>query len=132
MRIHCGGLLDSIFLSTYGDGAITGSFFEDLVFLHALHLVFAKHELIFVLVKGITTVMVLKHLLYAHVLTLSCGCCMGTGETITSRASLIHGFVVFFSLKKPFAMLDLRLSGYIIHYFLFYKEIYKKFCKLSM
>ena len=80
MRIHCGGLLDSSLLSTYGDGAIIGSFVEDLVFLHALHFFFAKHELIFVLVKGITTVMVLKHLLYAHLLTLSCGCCMGTGE----------------------------------------------------
>ena len=40
-------------------------------------------------------------------------------RTIISRASLIHGFVVFlFSLKKPFAMLDLRLSGYVINYFL--------------
>ena len=57
------------FLSSYGDGAITGSFVKSLVFLHALHLVFAKHELIFVLVKGITTVMVLKHLMYAHLLT---------------------------------------------------------------
>ena len=58
------------FLSSYGDGAITGSFVENLVFLHTLHLVFAKHELIFVLVKEITTVMVLKHLMYAHLLTL--------------------------------------------------------------
>ena len=64
MKIHCGGLQDSSFLFSYGDGAITGSFVESLVFLHALHLVFAKHKLIFVLVKGITTVMVLKHLIY--------------------------------------------------------------------
>ena len=80
MRIDCLGLLDSSLMSTYSDGAIIGSFVEGLVFLHALHFVFAKHELIFVLVKGITTVMVLKHLLYAHLLNLSCGCCMGTGE----------------------------------------------------
>ena len=80
MRSHCGGLLNPSLLSTYGDGAITGSFVEGLVFLHALHIVFAKHELIFVLVKEITTVVVLKHLMYAHLLTSSCGCCMGIGE----------------------------------------------------
>ena len=37
MRIHCSGLQDSSFLSSYGDGAITSSFVESLVFLHALH-----------------------------------------------------------------------------------------------
>ena len=47
MRIHCGGLLNSSLLSTYGDGAITSSFVEGLVFLHALHFVFAKHEIDF-------------------------------------------------------------------------------------
>ena len=44
-------------------------------------------------------------------------------RTITSRASLIHGFVVFlFSLKKSFATLDLRISGYVSYYFLFFKK----------
>ena len=100
MRIHCGGLLNSSLLSTYGDGAITSSFVEGLVFLHALHFVIAKHELIFVLVKGITTVVVLKHLLYAHLLTSSCGCCMGTGED-HHLSSKPHSWLCdLFSLSK--------------------------------
>ena len=37
------------------------------MFLHDLHFfVFAKHGLSFVLVKGITIVMVIRYLLYAH------------------------------------------------------------------
>ena len=50
-------------------------------------------------------------------------------RTITSRASFIRGFVVFlFSLKKPFAMLDLRISGYVINYFLlFLKKFIRNF-----
>ena len=42
MRIKCSDLQDSSFLSSYGDGAITSSFVESLVFLHVLHLCFCK------------------------------------------------------------------------------------------
>ena len=62
-KIHCGGMQDCRFLSSKGDGAVTSSF-ED--FLVICTFVFANHGLIFVLVKEITTMMVLRHLLYAH------------------------------------------------------------------
>ena len=86
------------FLSSYGDGAITGSFVESLVFLHALHLVFAKHELIFCSCEGDNNRDGLKtpdvrsftNLVFVDV-------AWAQVRTITSRASLIHGFVIFLS-----------------------------------
>ena len=54
-------------VSSNGDGAGTCFFENCLMFLHDLHFfVYAKHGLSFVLVKGVTTMMVLRHLLYAH------------------------------------------------------------------
>ena len=123
MRIHCGGLQDSSFLSSYGDGAITGSFVKSLVFLHALHLCFCKTCVDFCSCEGDNNHDGLKTL-DVHTFTNFefVGVAWAQVRTITSRASLIHGFVVFlFSLKKPFATLDLRLNGYVINYFLFFK-----------
>ena len=51
-----------------GDGASIGFFENGFDVFTCLHLFFAKHGLIFVLVKGITTEMVLRHLLYAHLI----------------------------------------------------------------
>ena len=50
----------------FGGNEVNTGFLRILGFHNVCILVVAKHGLNLVLVKGITTVMVLRHLLYAH------------------------------------------------------------------
>ena len=81
-------------------------FFENcLLFLHVLHFfVYAIHGWSFVLVKGITTVMVLRHLLYAHLTNFEfVGVAWAQVTAITSRTSFnLRLCVIFYNLSQKY------------------------------
>ena len=75
------------------------------MFLHDLHFfVCAIHGWSFVLVKGITTVMVLKHLLYAHLANFEFVDVAWTQvRAITSRTSFnLRPCVIFYNLSQNY------------------------------
>ena len=81
------------------------------MFLHICILVFAKYGLNFVLVKGITTVMVLRHLLYAYLTNFEfVGVAWAHVRTITSQTSFnLKLFCSLQSFSKIVPRLDHRL-----------------------
>ena len=82
------------------------------MFLHVCIVVFAKYGLNFVLVKGITTVMVLRHLLYAHLTNFEfVDVAWAQVRTITFGTSFILRLFDFFqSFSKIVVLLKLWIN----------------------